>query len=347
MHIRLAITASFLFVALLFISVNAWSQPQNDKFLQELLAANNDTIFRNVLANPNQYRLQVIYTRIDRNRNNKPSFRHYYFNHDPGLYFNPASMVKLPLALLSLEKLNQLNITGVDKHTTLLIDSSAAWQTAMHKDPTSPDGLPSVAQYIRRMLLVSENDPYNRLYQFVGQQQINRGLHQKGHRRSRITRQFMGLSTFQNRHTNAARFIDKAGNVIYSQQPAYNTDSFDFTKEYKVGKAHINSRDSLVNAPFDFTHHNFTPLRELQQMLQSVLFHESTPPRKRFQLTSDDRAFMLRYLSQYPSETPAPLYDTTAYYDSYVKFFFRDNTRRMPPGVRVFNKVGWSYGFMT
>ncbi|MCE3282381.1 MAG: hypothetical protein K0Q66_1118, partial [Chitinophagaceae bacterium] len=33
--------------------------------------------------------------------------------------------------------------------------------------------------------------------------------------------------------------------------------------------------------------------------------------------------------------------------DSYVKFFFRDNTRRMPPGVRVFNKVGWSYGFMT
>ncbi|MBD0298596.1 MAG: hypothetical protein ICV84_25910, partial [Flavisolibacter sp.] len=35
------------------------------------------------------------------------------------------------------------------------------------------------------------------------------------------------------------------------------------------------------------------------------------------------------------------------FYDSYVKFFFRDSTHRMPSHVRVFNKVGWSYGFLT
>ena len=56
---------------------------------------------------------------------------------------------------------------------------------------------------------------------------------------------------------------------------------------------------------------------------------------------------MYRYLSQFPSETPDPKYDTAEFYDSYVKFFFRDSTRRMPPGVRVFNKVGWAYGFLT
>ena len=30
-----------------------------------------------------------------------------------------------------------------------------------------------------------------------------------------------------------------------------------------------------------------------------------------------------------------------------MKFFFRDSTKKMPPHVRVFNKVGWSYGFLT
>jgi hypothetical protein len=30
-----------------------------------------------------------------------------------------------------------------------------------------------------------------------------------------------------------------------------------------------------------------------------------------------------------------------------VKFFFRDSSHRMPEHVRVFNKVGWAYGFLT
>ena len=42
-----------------------------------------------------------------------------------------------------------------------------------------------------------------------------------------------------------------------------------------------------------------------------------------------------------------PKYDDSVYYDSYVKFFFRDSTHKMPAGVRVFNKVGWAYGFLT
>jgi len=64
-------------------------------------------------------------------------------------------------------------------------------------------------------------------------------------------------------------------------------------------------------------------------------------------LDKDDLSFMYRYLSQYPSESDYPKYDTSKFYDSYVKFFFRDSTHRMPSGVRVFNKVGWAYGCLT
>src|SRR5688572_12652299 len=92
---------------------------------------------------------------------------------------------------------------------------------------------------------------------------------------------------------------------------------------------------------------NNMPLEDVQQLLQSVMFPKSVPSHKRFDFSKDDYAFLYRYLSQYPSETSYPKYDTSEFYDSYVKFFFRDSSHRMPSHVRVFNKVGWSYGFLT
>lgn len=72
----------------------------------------------------------------------------------------------------------------------------------------------------------------------------------------------------------------------------------------------------------DFTKHNNLPLTALQHMLQSVLFPASVPATERFNLTKDDDRFLYRYMSQYPSETTWPKYDTAEYYNSYTKFFF-------------------------
>jgi hypothetical protein len=113
-----------------------------------------------------------------------------------------------------------------------------------------------------------------------------------------------------------------------------------------MGNAHYAS-DSLINTPIDFTTANNTTLYHLQQILESVLFPISVPAERRFNLDRDDYKFLYRCLSQYPSETNFPKYDTTEYYDSYVKFFFKNGGKTMPPQVRVFNKVGWAYGCMT
>ena len=59
---------------------------------------------------------------------------------------------------------------------------------------SSETGLPSIAHYIKKAFLVSDNDAYNRMYQFVGQQAINDSLHSKGYSSARITRQFLGLT---------------------------------------------------------------------------------------------------------------------------------------------------------
>lgn len=323
------------------------SQSKTDKLLQDILQTNDHPALQKVLKNPEKHRLQIIYTQINRNKANEPSFKNFYFHYNPEQYFNPASMVKMPLSFLALEKLHQLKRKDVNKHTTALFDSSQAWQHPLHVDTTKKDGLPTIAHLIKRAFLISENDPYNRLYQFVGQGETNRNLHAKGYTDVRITRQFLGLTPEQNRHTNAVRFVDDGGKILYQQPPGYNTDSFDFTRIIKLGKAHINRDGKLVNEPFDFTPHNNLSLESMQQMLQSVMFPQSVSKKQRFDLSKDDYHFLHQYLSQYPSETPDPKYDAEAFYDSYVKFFFRDSTHRMPPHVRVFNKVGWSYGFLT
>lgn len=78
------------------------------------------------------------------------------------------------------------------------------------------------------------------------------------------------------------------------------------------------------------------------------MFPNSMPKHQQFNLKKDDYLFLRQYLSQYPSETNFPKYNTTEFYDSYVKFYFNDSTHHtMPKNIRVFNKVGWAFGFVT
>jgi hypothetical protein len=337
---------AFFCLTLLLFFYSAQSQPKTDTFLQKILSANKDSIFQKVLSHPEYYRLQIIYTQINRDKNNQPFFKNYYFNVDSLFYFNPASTVKLPLAALSLEKLNARKIAGVDKYTSMQFDSAYTHQVKELYDSTSETNFPSIAHFIKKAFLISDNDAYNRMYQFVGQQTINRKLREKAYKSIRITREFMGFTEDENRHTNPINFIDKDGKVIYTQPARYNTDSFDFSHTVKIGKAHYDNKDSLINEPIDFTKVNNLPLEDLRQILQTILFPTSVPQKQRFDLTKDDYGFLKQFLSQYPSETNYPKYDTSQYYDSYVKFYFQDITHKMPSYIRVFNKVGWAYGFL-
>jgi hypothetical protein len=338
---------SLFYIILLLVvkanSINAqWPAPFN-----AILPSIQDSVAKKVLASPNTYRLQLVYTKIDRDQNGIPHFTNYTLHADPENYFNPASMVKMPLAFLAIEKLYELNQPGVNKYTTMQFDSNYQRQVAMYADSSAQNKKPSIAHFVKRAFLISENDPYNRLYQFMGQGPTNQKLLAKGYSSTKITKQFMGYTDDQNRHTNGIQFLDEKGLPILKLDPQYNKDSFQFGAPILIGDAHWNSKDQVVNAPFDFTRHNNISLEDMQKMLQSVIFPASVPKQNRFNMTEADRLFLLQYLSQYPSETNYPKYDSAHFYDSYVKFFFQDSTHSMPKHIRVFNKVGWAYGFLT
>jgi hypothetical protein len=337
---------AFLLPLLLLLCFAGQAQVKTDTLLKHLLQQKGNGLLQRVLARPDSFQYQVIYTRIDRNLKNVPAFTHYFLNVDRNRYFNPASTVKLPTALAALEKLNDLKIKGLDRYTPMITDSAYSGQTPVHRDTSSPDGHPSVAHYIRKIFIVSDNDAYNRLYEFVGQQTLNETLRGKGYGDVRITRRFVPMTPEENRHTNPLFFIEN-GDTVYKQPAAYSSIKFHIPGKIFVGHAHLDRRDSLVHAPMEFTTHNNFPLEDLHKMVQSVIFPQSVPQQQRFRLTGDDLKFLYHYMSLLPYQSPYPAYDTTEFFDSYAKFFFKSGKREVPPHIRIFNKPGWSYGFLT
>ena len=347
-HFSIAKTWGKFLVLFSVVQANvAYAQPKTDDFLKELLESHASPLLKNIFQKPDSFRYQVIYTQINRDKKGKAKLRNYYLRFDPNEYFNPASTVKMPLAFLALEKINELNQFGVNKYSTMLTDSSFTGQTKAWVDSSAEDSLPSIGQYIRKIFLVSDNDAYNRLYEFIGQERINRRLHEMGYSDVRITRRFVPMNEDQNRHTNAIRFLDQS-KLLYEQAPAYNQQPFQYGKPVMIGRAHYDSKDSLINAPMDFTRHNNISLEDLQQILRSVLFPESELPTQRFGLNAGDYQFLYQYMSEYPSESRYPHYDSNEYFNSYTKYFmFRSGKLPIPRNIRIFNKPGWSYGFLT
>ncbi|MBK5278873.1 MAG: serine hydrolase [Bacteroidia bacterium] len=318
---------------------------EDDQLLDNLMQRDASQ-FKRILDNKDSFEVQIIYTQINRDTNNYPHFSSFYYNVDSTNYFYPASTVKLPLVLLSLEKLRELNINGLDKYTPMFHDSVYSGQLTSTNDSTSENGLASVSHYAKKIMIVSDNDAFNRLYEFVGQEQTNKKLIDKGYGMRILHRLERPLSPDQNRHTEAVRFI-RNDSLIFSQPMLVNRDSIQAPSSVLKGTGYMKS-DSLVEKPFDFTYKNFYSLTDQQKLLRSLLFPETVEPSLRFDLSEEDRQFVLKYMSQLPTETLFPAYKKdTAYYDAYCKFLmFGDNKTEIPSGIRIFNKVGDAYGYL-
>ncbi len=333
---------------------------QRNPLLQLLRA---DTArFGRVLRDPAAYRLQILYTQINRDKRGRPHFRTFRYGADERQYFYPASTVKLPAAVLALQKLRQLRaqVPGLTAGSPLRIDTAFAGQTAVLRDTSALGGRASVAHYIRKVLLVSDNDAFNRLYEFVGQRELNEQLRRHGLPDSRlIHRLSVGDQEPGSRHTNPLAFYTDTtlARPLYMQPAAYNgqplpplpATDFRLGRGYMQGGRAADGQENtvLVPEPLDLGSKNHFPLREQQQVLRALLFPEAVPAKQRFQLAAADYQFLYRYLSMLPQESRAPRYDVAHFPDTYAKFLLGGGgTTPLPPGVRVFNKIGQAYGFL-
>ena len=318
--------------------------------LEKILAAHAAS-FDSILSRPDIYEVQIIYTQVDRDSNQVPHFTAYKWNVDSTRYFYPASMVKLPLALMALEKVNNLRKNGypaLTRNAPYRIDSLRPFQESYDWDTTAPANRPSLAHDIRRIFTVSDNKSYNHLFEFLGRAEINYTLRDKGYTRTGVLRRFFAGGR-DNAYSSPITFPDQSRSTRWKQGELYDDHNWvNPQRQLQKGVAFVDTRDSLVQAPFDFSRQNWFALTDMEKMLRAVIFPAAMPSQNRFDLTESDLRFLWHYMGSFPRECDYPRYDTTEYYDGYVKFLlFGDSKAKQTGTVRSFNKVGQAYGTLT
>jgi hypothetical protein len=314
-----------------------------DNPLEQLLLSNPDK-FKKLTDNPEKYRLQILYTQIDRDAKNKPTLTTYAYRSDSNEYFYPASTVKLAASVLALEKLNALKI---DKSTTFQTLKNRLSQLEIKTDTSAKSGLPSVEHYIKKILLVSDNEAYNRLYEFLGQRPFNETMRDKGFHGVRLTHRLQTpLPRLENQYTNPIQFLDRSGKIIYQQSESFNDKPYSASKPILLGKGTMNDAGLVEDKPLDFSLKNAYPLQAQHEFLKRLLLPEAFPAKDRFLLNKDDYAFLYRYMSMYPTESKDPDYSNE--FATYCKFLYYGSEKNavLNPSIRIFNKVGDAYGFL-
>ena len=337
-----------LSTCLLFIlNLTAMAQQPDTIFLKNLIESHPE-LFEHILHHPTHNEVQVLYTQIDRDEHNVPHFKSFSYRLNPNRYFYPASTVKLPTAIFALEKLNKLNIKGFTVKSTMITDSAFAGQTKVTRDTSSKNGLPSIENYIKKILLVSDNDAYNRLYEFVGREEINDKLKKYGLSDTRIiNRLAIGDKGGSTKHTNPVNFYNR-NKLVYSKPALYDSRDYPMHLENMIqGKGYLDKDDKLVMKPFDFSQSNVYPLVDQQSVLKRLLFPETYPENDRFNLTDEQYKFVYKYMSMWPTESEHPTYNPPEYFPAYCKWLFYggDSLAVINPNIRIFNKIGDSYGY--
>ncbi|MDF7814680.1 serine hydrolase [Hymenobacter sp. YC55] len=309
----------------------------------------SDTHLAPVINRAADYELQIIYTQINRDAQNQPHFVQHDFRLDSKQYFNPASLVKLPVAALALEKLNELNQAGLTRRSPMVTRTAFRCQTAAPYNPAADsDRVNTVGNYVKRMLLVSDNNAYNRLYEFLSQRPLNERLAQLGYPDVRITRRFAPCDTTANRHTNPIDFLGISGQPVYQQPAAFNPVPFKSPLGHVAKGRAYQAGGHIVPRPYDFTTANYLPLQDVTDILKSLLFPEVASITQRFKLTPNDYAFLRYYLHHTPHSSGYQPYTGNQYFDAYKKYLYYGRSRQasLDSAFRIYNVVGMSHGYL-
>ncbi len=293
--------------------------------LEYVLTSENLKIKR-VIDSLDQYEVQIKFTQINR-VNDSIIFEEYDFQVNDFNYFYPASTVKFPIAVLAMEKLNQID--SINKDTRFYVEGDTVETT--------------FANDVSKIFAISDNLANNRLVEFLGQDAINTKLRQKGIIPVRISHRLSAdnadeittkpLIIYLNDSTTTAL----EGTVNTSAKPLNINNIF-------KGKGYI-SEDSLMNEPFSFALKNYYPINAQHAVLKRIIFPEAFNENERFILNDEQRKFILEAMHSLPKNVG---FDPIEYYDSYVKFFmFGDTKKDMPEYIKIYNKVGYAYGTLT
>jgi hypothetical protein len=303
---------------------------------------------KEIVKNKDKYRVQIIYTKLDKNGGDTPTPQHFFFNVNEKNYFYPASLVKLPLSIFAIEKINSLKHFGLSLESKLSIDSAFACQKSLAIDVLSNDSIPCIKNYISKALIVSDNEAYNRLFEFVSPAYCYLRLNEIGYTAARIISRFAPCDSIANRHTNPFKFYNLSDEVIY-EQPAqfFETKYSPPFQNMKVGTSHY-SNGKVVKGAKDFSKSNCFPMKYMHDLLIELIYPNLNPIE--FSISELDREYLLKCLSSSPQNCDIIPIKTNPVYNEFMTNYLYYGAQKKAvknPALEIYNIVGQSYGFLS
>jgi hypothetical protein len=113
------------------------------------------------------------------------------------------------------------------------------------------------------------------------------------------------------------------------------------------GRGWVEGRNTTLG-PRDFSASNFMPLDDAHRMLIALVLPEALPAPQRFRLDAATHVFLRHCMGMLPSECSDPVYDPRFYPATHSKYLLGGaGLAALPAGVRSFNKVGRSFGYLS
>ena len=343
-------TKGFLIGLIICIVSSLQGQTSVNNLKQDLLSfiKGKDSLVDAVFSQQNKYKLQIIYGKTVHQQMDSIELINTNLT-DSAYYFYPASAIKLPCAILAMEKLRELRIPK--EHYFRIGDKYTCGNTS--HITKSQKQKSSYYDIIQLMLAVSDNAAYNSVYEFLTPNHISSSLKKRGLSSINIYKRFAGCSLTENLKLNPVSFYNLEDRIIYKQKPSVielneMAKNYAFDHSKLIGEKH--EFNSLIkNGAFDFNYTIETSLMDLHSSLTRLVYPITADPRVRWEITTKERSFLLKNLGVYPRELKVPPYtDTTKYPDNLLKYIVVGNQRNNKGNnVRTFSKIGISYGFIT
>ena len=335
----------YLFLMSCLIGCN--SETKNSRLLFEILQESKEPIIKKVLSDINSYEVQILFTRIHRDSLGLPKFERHTFQENSKQYFYPASTVKLPVAILALQKIRKLQSQGIpikaDTPFTVLYSENVIKKT----DSTHPKSKLTIAHLIKKIFLVSDNMAFNYLFDFIGRDDANKAIHNIGITNFNLSHKFS--DSVNKNSTPRFIFFNQKGDTLYNQAPIISNQKIKNTHLDGVlkGKGYVKD-GTVIEEPMDFSEKNYASIVALNQILERIIFPKVFSRNEQFNIEPEDYFFLRYWMSRTPNEVTIPFYDRETFFDSYCKFFiYGDKKGEMTNNTRIYNKVGLAYGTIT
>lgn len=304
-----------LIFTLIFIE-NSYAQS-----IRSILKNSESELINYVYKNKEKFEVQIILTELKK-RKNGFTIHKKKFNVDKKNYFYPASSIKLPIALLTIEKINENPNLNINSEFSIEGDSII---TTFKKEITD-------------LFIISSNESYNRLFEFLGQDYINKKLKQKGFKDFSI---YHRLSTKEsdNLKTKEINFY-RNGEINQIQKSINNKPLTKLNlKNLNKGIGFILDNE-LQNKSMDFSRKNYFSIEELNNILIFLFFPEVSK-NKKFNLSKSQNLLIQKLMSSTPFDMG---FDKNIYPNNYNKFFIYGDKDGMI-NDNIYNKVGNAYGY--